>query len=246
MRVTVHPSADAAATAVADFLLRAVRAAPALRLALPSGRTPKLMYRALVELAKQRHVSFRRVTIFGLDEFLGISPRDPRGFAAYFERELLDHIDVRHQNVHLLNGATRDPAREARRFEHAIAAGGGLDVVVLGIGSNGHIGFNEPGAELSPDTHVARLASRTRRSHAETFGGVRHVPSRALSIGIGTILRARAVVLMATGDAKARIIERACRGKITTRVPASLLQLHPNVVVVLDREAARVTLNDER
>ena len=239
MRVTVHPSADAAATAVADFLLRAVRAQPALRLALPSGRTPVLMYRALVALAKQRRVSFRRVSVFGLDEFLGIPSRDPRSCAAYFARELLDHVDVPRRHVHLMNGATHDPAREARRFEHTIAAGGGLDVVVLGIGTNGHVGFNEPGASLSADTHVVRLASRTRRAHADAFGGVRRVPTRALSMGIGTILRARTVVLMATGAAKARIIARACDGDITTRLPASLLQLHPNVVVVLDREAAK-------
>jgi len=196
------------------------------------------MYRALVAMARRRRISFRRASIFGLDEFLGVPARDPRSFAAYFKRELLDRIDVDPRRVHLMNGATRTPSREARRFERAIASGGGLDVVVLGIGANGHIGFNEPGATLSPDTHVARLQPRTRHASARVFGGAR-VPARALSMGIGTIMRARAVILLATGPSKARMVARACLGPVTTRVPASLLQLHPNVVVVLDRAAAR-------
>lgn len=238
MRVTVHPSADAAAAVVAAFLIRAVQAEPAIRLGLPSGRTPLPMYRALVRLARRRQVRFRRAAIFGLDEFLGVSSRDPRSYAAYFKRELLDQIDVDPRRVHLMNGAARNPSREARRFEDAIASGGGLDVVVLGIGRNGHIGFNEPGAALSPDTHVARLDRHTRRANAAAFGGVRRTPARALSMGLGTILRARLVIMLATGPAKARIVAKACTGAVTTRVPASLLQLHPNVVVVLDREAA--------
>lgn len=239
MRVLVHPSAEDATTAVAEFLIRAIRTKPEIRLALPSGRTPRLMYRALVDLARRRRASVRRASIFGLDEFVGLTSRDPRSFAAYFKRELLDHVDVDRRNIHLMNGAARDPLREARRFEHAVTAGGGLDVVVLGIGVNGHIGFNEPGATLAADTHVVRLHSRTRRANAEAFGGIRRVPKRALSMGVGTIMRARAVVLIATGTTKARVIARACTGPVTPRVPASLLQLHPNVVVVLDRAAAR-------
>ena len=239
MRVIVHPSADAAATAVAHGLARAIRTQPAIRIGVPSGRTPVLMYHALAGMARRRRISFRRVSIFGLDEFLGLSSRDPQSFAAYFKRELLDRIDADPRKVHLMNGAARNPSREARRFEHAIAAAGGLDVVVLGIGTNGHIGFNEPAATLSPDTHVVRLQPRTRRANARAFGGAARVPARAISMGIGTILRARAVILMATGSAKARIVARACTGNITTRVPASLLQMHPNVLVVLDRAAAR-------
>jgi glucosamine-6-phosphate deaminase len=239
MRIIVHASAEAATTAVADALARTIRAAPAIRIGLPSGRTPLPMYRALVQFARRSRLSFRQATIFGLDEFVGVAARDPRSYAAYFHRELLDHINVDRRNIHLMNGATRDALREARRFDRTLAAGGGLDVVVLGIGVNGHVGFNEPADALSPDTHVVRLHPRTRRANARAFGGIRHVPTRALSMGIGTILRARAVILIATGPSKARVIARACAGPVTTRVPASLLQLHPNVVVVLDREAAR-------
>jgi glucosamine-6-phosphate deaminase len=152
---------------------------------------------------------------------------------------LYRHVNLSPKRIHLPASDARDPRKEAQRYEGAIRAAGGIDLLVLGIGSNGHIGFNEPGASLVADTHVARLAPATRRSNADAFGGdVRRVPGQGITMGTGTLLRARHVVLMAMGNQKANVVARALEGPITTKVPASLLQAHPNVTVVLDRAAA--------
>jgi glucosamine-6-phosphate deaminase len=152
---------------------------------------------------------------------------------------LLDHVNLPPDRVHILRSDARDWKREARRFEADLAAAGGLDVVILGIGRNGHVAFNEPAPALEPRTHLVRLRPETRRANAALAGGAwRRVPARALSMGMATILNGRAVVLLATGSTKARIVRRALTGPITTRVPASLLQTHPNLTVVLDRAAA--------
>ena len=239
LRLVIHPTAEAASRGLADFLARSLERTPALVLGLPTGRTPVALYADLVRLHRRGRASLRRATTFNLDEFVGLGSRDPRSYHAFMRRHLFDHVDLPAARVHIPNGRARNLRREAARYERQLAAAGGLDLVILGIGHNGHIGFNEPGAALEARTHCATLRSRTRRDNAWLFGGDWHrVPKRALSMGIGTILSARGVVLLATGASKAAIVRRAIRGPITTRVPASLLQLHPNVVVVLDRAAA--------
>jgi glucosamine-6-phosphate deaminase len=216
-----------------------LRQRPAVVLGLPTGRTPIPLYRALVRLYERGRADFSRATTFNLDEFVGLSPRDPRSYHAFMRRHLFDAVNLSPRRIEFLNGRARSPRREAARYERRLAAVGGLDLVVLGIGANGHLGFNEPAAALAPRTHLATLRPATRRANAWSFDGdVRRVPRRALSMGIGTILSARGVVLLATGRAKAAIVRRALTGPVTTRVPASLLQLHPNVVAVLDKDAA--------
>jgi glucosamine-6-phosphate deaminase len=240
LRVVIHPSAEAASLGLANFLARTLREWPTLVLGLPTGRTPIPLYRELVRLHQQGRADFSRARTFNLDEFVGLSPRDPRSYQAFMRRHLFDGVNLAHERIEFLNGQARDMRREARRYERRIATVGGLDLVLLGIGGNGHLGFNEPAATLVSPTHVSTLRATTRRANAWLFDGeVRRVPRRALSMGIGTILSARGIVLLATGRAKAAIVRRALTGPITTRVPASLLQLHPNVVVVLDRDAAR-------
>lgn len=239
LRVVIHPSAEAASLGLAHFLARTLRAWPTLVLGLPTGRTPIPLYRELVRLHRQGRADFSRATTFNLDEFAGLSPRDPQSYHAFMRRHLFDGVNLAPDRIEFLNGQARDMRREARRYERRIAAVGGLDLVLLGIGGNGHLGFNEPAATLVSRTHLSTLRPATRRANAWLFDGdARRVPRRALSMGIGTILSARGVVLLATGRAKTAIVRRALTGPITTRVPASLLQLHPSVVVVLDREAA--------
>ncbi len=240
LRVVIHPTAEAASLGLANFLARTLRESPTLVLGLPTGRTPIPLYRELVRLHEQGRADFSRATTFNLDEFAGLSPRDPRSYHAFMRRHLFDGVNLAPARIEFLNGGARDMRREARRYERRIAAVGGLDLVLLGIGGNGHLGFNEPAARLVSRTHLSTLRPATRRANAWLFDGdVRRVPRRALSMGIGTILSARGVVLLATGRTKAAIVRRALTGPVTTRVPASLLQLHPNVVVVLDREAGR-------
>ncbi len=239
MQVVVLPSAREACAAVARLIASAIRRRPGLVLGLPTGRTPILVYDGLVDLYDRRRVSFARVTTFNLDELEGLSARDPRSYHAFMRRHLFDRVNIASRRRFVPDGAAKDVRREADRYEARLQRAGRLDLCLVGIGRNGHIGFNEPAAALEARTHRARLRPETRKSNAYLFGGTwRDVPAHAVSMGIGTILEARGVILLATGRDKASIVARALSGRVTTWLPASLLQTHPNAVVVLDRDAA--------
>lgn len=240
MQIVIHRTARGAAQAVAGFLAECLTEAPDLVLGLPTGRTPIAMYREWVRLHRRGGADFSRATTFNLDEFIGLAP-DARGsYRRFMTEHLFAHVNLAPARTHVPRSDPPDPRREAARYESAIAAAGGLDIAVLGIGANGHIGFNEPAGHLASKTSVVTLKIGSRRSNAAAFGGdVRDVPARAISMGMGTILSARHVILLATGAEKARIVAKAVQGPITTRVPASLLQGHPRVAIVLDRAAAR-------
>ncbi|HEY7473699.1 MAG TPA: glucosamine-6-phosphate deaminase [Vicinamibacterales bacterium] len=238
-RVVILETERDASAAVASFLASTLGATPDLVIALPAGRTPVAMYEALVACHESGAADFSGVTTFGLDEFAGVRPADPRSFHAFHRRHLLDHVNVARDRIHTLNGAAADWRREVAAYEREISDLGGLDFAIVGIGRNGHVGFNEPADRLVARTHRVRLRPETRRANAEAFGGrSRDVPAYALSMGMGTILNARGVILLAFGRRKRSIVRRALAGPVTTRVPASLLQLHPNALVVLDRAAA--------
>ena len=240
IQTVIHSSARFAADAVALFLAECLQEDPSLVLGLPTGRTPVPMYRALVRLHLQGHVDFSRATTFNLDEFVGLPTAHRGSYHAFMQRHLFAHVNLDPARTHLPNGNAPRPRAEAARYEAAIAAIGGLDVAVLGIGANGHIGFNEPAHALPTRTNVVTLRHSSRVGNAAAFGGrPSQVPARAISMGVGTMLSARHVVLLATGAGKAAIVAKALQGPVTTRVPASLLQLHPRVVVVLDRAAAK-------
>jgi glucosamine-6-phosphate deaminase len=184
-------------------------------------------------------MDWSRAATFNLDEFAGLGATDPGSFRAFMERHLFSGINLAQERIHFLNGAASDLDRECERYDGAIAAADGIDLQVLGIGSNGHIGFNEPGEHLPLHTHRVRLTESTRHDNAALFGGdVSRVPGEALSMGIGTILRARRILLVATGVRKAACIRETINGRLTTRVPASMLQVHADVELLLDREAA--------
>jgi len=239
MTITTYRSAEGAARAAARRLLDRLSATPTLVIGLPTGSTPIPLYRALVAAHRRGQADFSRATTFNLDEFLGVGRGDAGSYRTFMERHLFAHINIAPRRAHVLEGRTPNWRAEVRRYEARIARAGGLDVVVVGIGRNGHLGFNEPADALAARTHRVTLRTETRRANAELFDGDwRAVPRQALSMGIGTILGAREVVLIATGPAKARIVARALQGPVTTRVPASLLQVHPHVTVLLDQDAA--------
>lgn len=184
-------------------------------------------------------MDFSRVTTFNLDEFAGIEPSHPGSFRTFMERHLFAGVGLRPEQIHFLNGAAPDLDAECERYESAIESAGGIHLQLLGIGANGHIGFNEPAEELAARTHRVTLAESTRRDNAALFGGdPACVPREALSMGMGTILKAGTLILMATGERKARCVEQAVHGPLTTRLPASFLQVHRQVELYLDREAA--------
>lgn len=238
MRVVVERTGRDAAERAADAIAGIVAARPGATLALPTGSTVTAVYASLVARHRRGRVQLAAAQFFNLDEFLGVAPGDPRSFASFLRTRLLSPVGADAPRVHLIDGTAKRWQDEAARHERAVIAAGGLDLAVLGIGANGHIGFNEPAAALPAATHRVKLATTTRRRHAAAFGGVSRVPRYAITMGVGTILRARRVLLVATGDAKARIVARAIEGPITTRVPASLLQAHPDAIAILDRDAA--------
>ena len=239
MKVVTYATAPRAAAAAASFVLEHLSQNPQLVLGLPTGNTPIPMYRALVRAYQQGRADFSRATTFNLDEFVGLGKGDPGSYRAFMNALFFDHVNLPISRAHMPNGRAKDWRREIARYERRISRAGGLDLVVLGVGGNGHLGFNEPGPALDAHTHRVALRPETRRANAHLFDGRwQKVPTHALSMGIGTILTARHVVLLATGASKARIVARALNGPVTTRLPASLLQIHPDVVVVLDRDAA--------
>jgi len=238
-RVRVFRSADALAGALAHDIARRISETPRLVLSLPTGRTPIPFYQELVRLYSGGRVDFSRTTTFNLDEFVGLDGGDSRSYRAFMQRHLFDHVNIARRRVHFLNGAARDLARECARYERAIRRAGGIDIQILGLGLNGHIGFNEPARALIARTHRTRLTAATRRANAALFGNrTSAVPREALSMGMATILHARRVVLIATGASKARCIDRMVNGPVTPRLPASFLQLHANAEVWVDRAAA--------
>jgi glucosamine-6-phosphate deaminase len=238
-RVRVFASDRAAARALARRIADALTANPRLVLGLPTGRTPVGLYRELVSLHLHGHADFSQATTFNLDEFLEVPPSDEGSYRSFMERHLFSQVNIAPHRVNFLDGTAPDPVQECERYEAAILEVGGIDLQVLGIGTNGHIGFNEPAPELQSRTHRVPLWPETRHSNAALFSGdAAKVPHEALSMGMATILGARSIVLLATGRSKAACIERVVRGPLTTALPASFLQLHHDVDVMLDEAAA--------
>jgi len=235
----VFPDERALAKALAVRIASALREHPRLVLGLPTGRTPVRLYHELGTLHARGGVDFSRATTFNLDEFWGLDADHPGSYRTFMEQHLFSRVNIAPERINFLRSDAADPDAECARYERAIAEAGGIDLQILGIGTNGHIGFNEPARELVARAHRVTLKASTRRSNATLFGGhVERVPAEALSVGMATILNARKVVLIATGKSKARCIARLVRGPITTKMPASFLQLHPDVEIVVDQAAA--------
>lgn len=228
----------ALSAALATRVIENIIARPELVLGLPTGRTPLGLYRELRERSGHRLCQWEGVRTFNLDEFAGLNGTDPESYRCYMQTELFDHVSIAAGHIEFLNGRAADLDEECRRYETAIHDAGGIDLQILGIGANGHIGFNEPADGLCAHTHVAELEQASREANAQRFGGDwRNVPARALSMGMATILGADAIVLIATGQEKADAVRGMIEGLITSRVPASLLQVHPDVTVMVDRQA---------
>jgi glucosamine-6-phosphate deaminase len=237
--IRIFPDDRRAARALADRIGAALHENPALVLGLPTGRTPVHLYRELVALHTKGRADFSGVTTFNLDEFVGISSEHPGSYRAYMERHLFHAVNIERSRINFLDGSAVDPEAECRRYDAAVHKAGGIGLQVLGIGANGHIGFNEPGEWLIAPTHRVALTPETRRANAALFGGdPERVPREALSMGMAAILQSRAIVLLATGKSKAACVERMINGPLTPRLPASFLQVHRDVDVVLDEAAA--------
>lgn len=239
MTIQLFEDDDALAAALATRVLEAIVANPELVLGLPTGRTPLAFYRELRERSGGNRIDWSHVRTFNLDEFVGVGGDHPGSYRAFMQTELFEHVSIDPANIDMLDGRAADLQAECRRYEIAIADAGGIDLQIVGIGANGHIGFNEPAGGLCAHTHIAQLEQPSREANAQLFGGDwTSVPERALSMGMGTILGARNIVMMATGAEKADAVFGMVEGLITTQLPASLLQVHPRVTLMLDQKAA--------
>ncbi len=227
--------ADLACQRVTDLLHDNPRAV----LGLPTGRTPILLYDLLAEQHAAGELDFSQVTTFNLDEFVGIGEDHEGSYRAYMRRYLFDRVGVPAGQGHVLDGLAADPDAECARFESRIEEAGGIDLMILGLGANGHIGFNEPDASLQARTHRVRLLEPSRQANAGFFGGdPAQVPAEAMTMGMGTILKARRILLLVTGEEKAATVAAMLNGPVTTQLPASFLQLHGDVELICDSEAA--------
>lgn len=237
MKVLILETAEAAAARAATTIAETLSANPSCVLGLATGETMRPVYAHLAALHRGGRADFARATTFNLDEYVGVPPEHPASFAAFMHETLFDHVNIDPSRAHLPRGDAPDPEAEAARYEAAIAAAGGIDLQLLGIGRNGHVAFNEPTSSLASRTRIKTLTEATRSANAPAFAP-RPVPRHAITMGIATILDARACLLLATGETKAAAVARMVEGPLGADCPASALQLHRTATVVLDSAAA--------
>jgi len=237
-QVIVCETPEEASVRVARIIAEAIGNNPQLVLGLATGGTPTGVYRHLVQMHREDKLDFSEVTTFNLDEYIGIPPEHPQSYRTFMQEHLFNHVNLNPAKTHLPDGCGRPIATRAEEYETMIRDAGGIDLQLLGIGNNGHIAFNEPGSPAASRTRQVDLTEDTIVANSRFFASMNDVPRHAITMGIATILEARRIVLMATGEAKAEAIDRAIQGPLDSTSPASQLQGNPNVTYVLDAAAA--------
>ena len=238
MEIIIQPSAEAASIVAARIIAQLVRRKPDAVLGLATGSTPLATYRALIHMHREEGLDFSRVTTFNLDEYVGLPPEHPQSYHAFMEEHLFRHLNIPRERIHIPNGLAADVPAECAAYESAIVAAGGIDLQLLGIGTDGHIGFNEPSSSLASRTRIKTLTAQTRQDNARFFGSAAEVPLHVITMGVGTIMATRQVLLLAFGERKAQAIAAAVEGPITAMNPASILQMHPVAKCLADEPAA--------
>lgn len=238
MEVIIQPNAAAATRLVARLIAKALRLHPSLVLGLATGRTMERVYALLADIHKQEGLDFSLCQTFNLDEYVGLPPEDKHSYRFYMNHHLFSRVNIDRRNTHLPDGMASDLDAACARYEDDIQQAGGIDFQLLGIGHDGHIGFNEPLSALRSRTRVKMLTPQTIAANGPLFGDQASMPRRAITMGVGTILDCNRCVLLATGPTKADILAKAIEGPITSMVSASAMQLHPHCTIVVDEEAA--------
>jgi glucosamine-6-phosphate deaminase len=238
MELHVFETSDEMGLAAAELFAREIRSKPDIVLGLATGSTPLKMYAGLVRMHEERNLDFSRVVTFNLDEYVGLAPDHEQSYRYFMDTNLFDKINIPKENTHVPDGMAPDMQAMCAAYEDAIRKAGGIDLQLLGIGGNGHIAFNEPGSGRDSRTRVIDLSSETIGDNSRFFRDISEVPRQAITLGIGTILEARHIVLLADGEHKAEAIAGAMEGEISPSVPASLLREHPDYTVLVDRQAA--------
>jgi glucosamine-6-phosphate deaminase len=234
MEIIIQPAPEAATAIAARLVARVIREKPAAVLGLATGGTMEPLYRELVAMK----LDWSKLTTFNLDEYVGLSPQHPQSYHSFMWEKLFGRVNIAIKSVNIPDGLAKDVPAACENYERKIFSAGGIDLQLLGIGTHGHIGFNEPTSSLASRTRIKTLTPQTLRDNARFFGSESAVPHHVITMGIGTILESRHCALLAFGKKKARAIADAVEGPVTAMNPASALQLHPKVTVFLDEEAA--------
>lgn len=238
MKLIVAPDYAGICEKAADIFAAEIHRNPACVLGLATGSTPVGLYQALIRRYQEGALDFSKVQTFNLDEYCGLAGDHPQSYRYFMQKNLFDHVNIPPEHTHIPSGIAVDPEQECRRYDALIESCGGIDIQLLGIGHNGHIGFNEPDDHFPVGSHLTRLAESTIQANSRFFASESEVPTHAITMGAGSILKAKKILLMASGEGKAEILCRSMTGPVTPFVPASVLQLHRDVVILADEAAA--------
>lgn len=240
MNIYIFENEESFVQTAANQVTSLLNANPYAKLGLATGSTPIGLYTRLIEMHRQGLVSFAKATTYNLDEYVGLPENHAESYRTFMNEKLFKHLDINIAQTYIPNGNAADLEEECRSYDQMLEQNGPIDLQLLGIGHNGHIGFNEPGESLISGTHLAPLQEETRQANARFFPSIDDVPTHSVTMGVGSIMKARQIMLLIRGEDKAEIAHRALTGPITTECPASLLQCHPNVIVLMDQGAGRL------
>jgi len=232
MKVIITVNYEEMSKKAAEIVKKQIKEKPNTVLGLATGSTPLGMYKHLIEMYKRGEIDFSNVITFNLDEYIGLSPDHPQSYHYFMFHNFFNHINIKKENVHIPNGIAEDLEEECRKYEEEIEKAGGIDLQILGIGINGHIGFNEPDESIETKTHVVTLTEKTINANKRFFKSAEEVPRKAITMGLGSIMKAKKIVLLASGKNKAEAIKETIKGQLTTKVPATVLALHPDVTII--------------
>ncbi len=238
MKLIILKDSKEASKKAAEMIRDIIREKEDAVLGLATGSTPIETYQNLIEMNKNNEVSFKNVKTINLDEYIGLDGSHDQSYRYFMNKTLFDHIDIDKNNTHVPSGVADDMEQEAKDYEALIDKLGGQDIQILGVGNNGHVGFNEPHEKLILDTHLEDLTQSTIEANKRFFDSIDDVPKRAISMGMGSIFKAKKILVLAFGEGKADAIKALGDNTITPLVPVSLLKLHPDVTVIVDEKAA--------
>jgi len=238
MLVIIKKNFEEASKEAARQVAEVIRKKPDCVLGLATGSTPLGLYKELIRTHKEEGLDFSRVSTFNLDEYVGLPPEHSRSYYYFMQENLFKHINMNQHSIHIPNGMAEDIEEECGTYEQAITRAGGIDLQILGIGANGHIAFNEPMSSLGSRTRIKTLTEKTRQDNARFFESMNEVPKYAITMGVGTIMDARDIIMLASGKNKAEAISKTVEGPITAMVPATMVQIHPQTTIIVDLDAA--------
>jgi len=237
MEVIIKENYEELSKFAASIVCEQINNKPNSTIGLATGSTPLGTYKELIKLYEENKVDFSEVVSFNLDEYVGLEPDHSQSYRYFMKYNFFDHINIKSENYFLPDGMSKDISESCREYENKIKESGGIDLQILGIGANGHIAFNEPGSSLGSRTRVKTLTEKTIKDNSRFFENIDDVPRYAITMGIGTIMESRSIILLATGENKADAIAKTIEGPITAMVPATIVQLHQKAIIIIDREA---------